>query len=410
MTQAAKVARQVRYKVETTFNTAPGTSGGQLLRNVDSDVDMDKEGYESNENREDYQDVDFRHGVRSTAGTIKGELSPGTYADFVAIALRKDFAAVAALTGLSVTIAVGAIVNGQQQYTVTRSAGSFLTGGVKNGDVGRLSVGVLNAANINKNLYVISLTATVLTVVPLNGVALVAEGPIASTTFTVVGKKTFTPLTGHTDKSMALEHWYSDIAQSELFTGCKFPTIDVALPPTGMATIDIAVMGTGSVVPGTAEYYVAPAASTVTGIQAAVNGLLFADGAANATVTGLTYKIEGNHAGDPVVGSNIKPSILPGKVKITGQLTAFFTDANLRDKFWNETEMALSAVLSADNSAAADFIAFNNPRIKLIGAKRSVSGNGFILTAGFRSLRNLTGGAGTATEQTTMSIQDSAAP
>lgn len=410
MTQAAKVARQVRYKIESTFNTAPGASGGQLLRTVDSDVDMDKDGYESNEMREDYQDADFRHGVRSTAGTIKGELSPGTYADFMAVALRKDFAAVAALTGLSVTIAVGSIVNGQQQYTVSRASGSFLTGGVKNGDVGRLSVGVLNAANINKNLYVVSLTAAVLTVVPLNGAALVAEGPIASTTFTVTGKKTFTPLTGHTDKSMAIEHWYADIAQSELFTGCKFPNIDIGLPPTGMATIDIGVMGTGSVTPGTAEYFVAPAASTVTGIQAAVNGLLFADGAANATVTGLSYKIEGGHAGDPVVGSNIKPFLLPGKVKITGQLTAFFTDATLRDKFWNETEMALSVVLSADNTATADFIALNCPRIKLIGAKRSVSGNGFILTAAFRALRNLTGGAGTATEQTTLSIQDSAAP
>lgn len=410
MPQAAKVARQLRYKIESTFNTAPGTSGGQLLRNVDADFDMEKEGYESNENREDYQDVDFRHGVRSTMGTIKGELSPGTYADFMAIALRKDFAALAALTGLSVTIAVGSIVNGQQQYTVTRASGSFLTSGVKVGDVGRLSVGTLNAANINKNLYIISLTATVLTVVPLNGVALVAEGPIASTTFTVIGKKTFTPLTGHTDKSMALEQWYPDIAQSELFTGCKFPTIDIGLPPTGMATIDIGVMGTGSVTPGTAEYYVSPAASSVTGIQAAVNGLLFVDGAATATVTGLSYKIEGNHAGDPVVGGNIKPSILPGKVKVTGQLTAFFDNATLRDKFWNESEMALSTVLSSDNTAAADFIALNCPRIKLIGAKRSVSGNGFILTAGFRALRNRSGGTGLATEQTTLSIQDSAAP
>lgn len=409
MTQAATVARQVRYKIESTFGTAPGTSGGQLLRNVEADFDVEKETYESNEKRDDYQDVDFRHGIRSTTGSIKGELSPGTYADFMAMALRKDFVALAALTALSVTIAVGAVVNGQQQYTVTRASGSFLTSGVKTGDVGRLSVGTLNAANINKNLYVISLTATVLTVVPLNGVALVAEGPIASTTFTVVGKKTYVPLTGHTDKSMALENWYPDIAQSELFTGIKFPSIDISLPPTGMATIGISVMGSGRATPGTAEYFVSPTASTTTGITAAVNGLLYVAGAAIATLTGMSYKIDGGHAGDPVVGSNTKPSILPGKVKITGQLTAFFTDATLRDAFWNETELALSSVLTTDNTATADFLAFNNARIKLINATRSVSGNGFIVTAGFKALRNLTGGAGTATEQTTMSIQDSAA-
>lgn len=208
---------------------------------------------------------------------------------------------------------------------------------------------------------------------------------------------------------MALENWYPDIAQSELFTGIKFPSIDINLPPTGMATIGISVMGSGRVTPGTAEYFVSPTASTTTGITAAVNGLLYVAGAAIATLTGMSYKIDGGHAGDPVVGSNTKPSILPGKVKITGQLTAFFTDATLRDAFWNETELALSSVLTTDNTATADFLAFNNARIKLINATRSVSGNGFIVTAGFKALRNLTGGAGTATEQTTMSIQDSAA-
>ena len=46
----------------------------------------------------------------------------------------------------------------------------------------RLSVGSLNAANISKNLLVIGVTATVLTVIPLNGVAMVAESSIAGCT------------------------------------------------------------------------------------------------------------------------------------------------------------------------------------------------------------------------------------
>ena len=86
----------------------------------------------------------------------------------------------------------------------------------------RLSVGALNAANINKNLLITAIgSATVMTVLPLNGVALVAEGPIVTTTITAIGKVTYVPVSGHTDKSFAMEHFYSDLVQSEVFSGCK---------------------------------------------------------------------------------------------------------------------------------------------------------------------------------------------
>ena len=68
------------------------------------------------------------------AGTLNGELSPGTYADFMAAALRRDFAAVSALTGLSITIA-----GSGPTYTVTRASGSWLTDGFKRGRVVRLT-------------------------------------------------------------------------------------------------------------------------------------------------------------------------------------------------------------------------------------------------------------------------------
>jgi hypothetical protein len=94
----------------------------------------------------------MRHGVRSVEGTINGELSPGTWKDFIAAAVRKAFAATTAITSLSITIA-----GAGPTYTVTRASGSFLTDGVKAGDVVRLTAGSFNAANLNKNLWVLSL-------------------------------------------------------------------------------------------------------------------------------------------------------------------------------------------------------------------------------------------------------------
>jgi hypothetical protein len=403
MAIASGIAKQVRYKAESVYNTAPGASGAQSLRRVESSINVEKDTYASAELRTDYQISDFRHGTRRTAGSIKGELSPQTYADFMAAALRKDFVAGVSAASVSLTIA------GAGPCTVTRATGSWLTDGFKAGDVVRITAGSVNASNLNKNLYVVSLTATVLTVVVPNASALVAEGPIASCTCSVTGKKTYTPTTGHTDKSFAIEHWFSDIAQSELYLGCKASALDIQLPPTGLATIGVDVMGSGSVTTGTSAYYTTPTSPTTTGIAAAVNGLLYIGATAVATCTGLSLRVDGGYSGDPVVGSNFMPGIFPGRVNVTGQFTAYFENATFRDAFLNETELALSALLTSDNAAAANFLAFNLPRIKLGSASRSDGEKGLILTANFQALYNGSGGAGISSEATTLSIQDSAA-
>jgi hypothetical protein len=403
MAIASGIAKQVRYKAESAYNTAPGASGAQSLRRVESSINVDKDTYASAELRTDYQISDFRHGTRRTSGSIKGELSPLTYADFMAAALRKDFVAGVSAASLSLTIA------GAGPYTVTRATGSWLTDGFKAGDVVRITAGSVNASNLNKNLYVVSLTATILTVVVPNASAMVAEGPIASCTCSVTGKKTYTPTTGHTDKSFAIEHWFSDIAQSELYLGCKASALDIQLPPTGLATIGVDVMGSGSVTTGTSAYYTSPTAPTTTGIAAAVNGLLYIGATAVATCTGLSLRVDGGYSGDPVVGSNFMPGIFPGRVNVTGQFTAYFENATFRDAFLNETELALSALLTSDNAAAANFLAFNLPRIKLGSASRSDGEKGLILTANFQALYNGSGGTGISSEATTLSVQDSAA-
>lgn len=409
---AAGVFKQLAFKAEATYGAAPGQASGQSLRRVTSTVDLQKEAYQSAEIRADQQVADFRHGVRRVQGQISGELSPGTYKTFMENALRRDFTTGASAATVSLTIA-----GSGPTYTVTRAAGSYLTDGFKIGDVIRLSVGSLNAANINKNLLVTAVTATVLTVQPLNGVALVAEGPIAGCTVAVQGKKTFVPASGHTDKSFALEHWYADLVQSELFLGCKVSRISLGLPPTGMATIALDVVGQdlaetsakrGGIAP-TAQYFTSPTAATTTGVLAAVNGIVRAGGAAVVTLTGLTIDITSNYSGDPVVGANTVPFQYPGRVLVSGQFTAYFDSVTLRDAFVNETEIDLLAAFTADNTATAAFIAFALHRIKLGGASKSDGEGGLVQTFPFTALLNTAGGTGIATEATTCAVIDSAA-
>lgn len=403
MTNASATKKQLRIKRESTWGTAPGASGAQSMRRVESTLELTKDTYQSNEKRDDLQVADFRHGVRRVSGSLKGELSPGTYADLISAALRRDFAAVSAMTGLSITVA------GTGPYTLTRASGSYITDGVKIGNVVRLTAGSFSAGNLNNNILVTALTATVLTGIVLNGSALVAEGPIASATLSLPGKKTYVPTTGHTDISYGIEHWFSDISQSELFTGNKVSNIDISLPPTGMATIDIGLIGK-DITTNTSAYFTSPTAATTTGVTAAVNGAILVGGTQVAIITGLSLKIDpGNEAMDPVVGSNTIPGIAMGTVKVSGQFSAYFSDATLRDYFINETSISLVAAFTTASTAAADFIAISMASLKVGSAGKNDADKGIVGTYNFTALLNSAGGAATTTEQTTLAIQDSQA-
>jgi hypothetical protein len=400
---AAGVLQTLRYKAESSFGTAPGASGAQLLRRVSADLSLEKDTFESAEIRPDLQRYDYRHGVRKVTGSIKGELSPGTYKDFLAAALRRAFTAVTALSGLTITIA-----GAGPTYTLTRSAGDFLAGGIKIGHVVQLTAGSFTAGNLNKNLLVVGVTALALTVYVLNGSTLTTEGPIASATVTVPGKVTYAPTSGHLDNSFAIERWYSDVSLSELFTGCKVATVDVNLPPSGMAEIDLGIMGQNITTAG-AQYYTSPTAATGTGIVAAANGLLLAGGSNVAYCTGMKFKINGEYSSSPVVGANQVPAIFPGRINVDGELTAYFQDAVMRDYFINETEVALLIALSSDNSANSNVLTFAMPRIKFGAARKSDGVQGLVMTLPFEALFNAAGGTGIATEQTTLLVQDSQA-
>ena len=401
MTIAAGVNKKVAYKKEVTWGVAPGATGGQYLRRVESTLDLEKETYQSNEIRSDGQVADFRHGVRSVKGGIKGELSVGTYNDFFAAALRKDFA-VAGTTGAVIVIAVTGTGT-----AYTRSAGSFITDGFKLGDV--VSASGFTEANNNSHYGMITtLTATVMTVASLDGVVLTDEIEGDTVTLAIVGKKTLAATTGQTDDSFSFEHWFSDIAQSELYTGNKVESVKIGLPPSGMATIDLGFMGKART-NDTSEYLTTPTASGSDPVLAGVNGFVYVDGVAVALITGMDFDINTNLTADPVVGSDEYPFIFRGRVLVSGNMSVYFQDATFRDYFDNESEVAIYAVFKGASTANTDFTSFIFPRIKAGGSSKDDGEKGIIQSVPFTALLNTAGGTGTTTDNTTIAIQDSQA-
>lgn len=404
---ATGLNKQIAYKLETTFGTLAGSTGGQLLRRVTANFNLEKEVYESNELRTDFQVSDSRHGVRSAVGSLSGEISPTTYYDFIGSILAKVPVTINSLTAQTLTIAASTVINGVQTYTVGTAPGNYLTGGFKIGDVVRITLSA-NTNNLNRNLLVIGVTSNSLTVISVNGQALTPETTAAtSSTITVFGKKTWAPLTGHTDDSYTIEEWYNDISVSEVYTGMKLNTASISIPASGMATVEFGFMGKDLTQTGASKYFTAPTAQTTKGVTSSANGVLMVGGSPVAIVTGLNININRNMSNAPVMGSNSIAEIFEGRIKVDGDFSAYFADATLRDAFKDETETSLSLVLTSDGTKNSPFVAFTLPRVKVNSFTKDDGEQGLSASCSFQALLNSAGGTGLATEATTISFQDS---
>jgi hypothetical protein len=394
--------RQLRIKKETTWGTLAGTSGGQLMRRKSFSLDEKRNTYSSQEVRTDQQTGLPTHGTRSAEGMIDCELSGGTYQLLLQSLCRRDFTAFSSITGLSLTMA-----GSGPTYTVTRSAGDFLTGGVKVGMVVRITAGSVNSNNLNKNLFVVGVTATVLTVVPWGNGTMTAEGPIATCTIAAPGKLTYVPASSHTNDSYTVEDWHSDITQSEVYAGMRVSGFDFKAPATGNIEASIKMLGKGLSQTATSAYFSSPTAATTSGAVTAVNGVLRFAGAQQASVTSLSFNVDGQAEVGQVVGSNFTPDVFMGPIVVKGQLSAYFDSATIRDAFLNESTVALNVVAYAGTTAGAEFLAFTLPALKLTSRSKPDSQRSIIQTFDFEAGYNSAGGSGVDSEATVFWVQDS---
>lgn len=404
MPVAQGINKKTVYKKQTGLGANATGGGGQIVRRTSSVFQAPLDTFESNEIVSHQQSTGVGLGVIKPAGKIDGLLSPGTYGTLLASLLRKDMATGVTLTGLTVTVAASG-----QNWTLTRSAGSFLTDGVKVGDVGRLTAGAFNALNSQKNLQVLAVTALALTVKPLNGSAMFAESAVTAATFAVVGKKSLVPATGHTNDYYTFEEWYPDLGRSEVYNDQQIAQAALSLPATGNATISLDTVGRTRTL-GAAQVLTAPAAETLTDVLTAVNGAILVNGAQVANVTGAQITINGNTAhSDAVVGANVVDDLQRGRIAVSGSFTAKFDSVTLQTILDGRSTTSLVLTIAEDNTPNADFMVINMPMIKLTGDTPDDGEKAIIRTYAFTAQINGAGGAALATDQTIISIQDSAA-
>jgi hypothetical protein len=397
------ISKQVAFRKRTSL-TVVGSATPQLMRRETGTGEFSMSTFGNNEINSYQQDTGVTNGLRSSGYNLNGVLSPSTYSSLFASVLRKAFTATTAQTSKAITIAAATA----GVYPLTVGTGTLLSGGFKVGDVIRLSVGSLNAANIAKNLIITAIASeTACSVRPVNGVALVAEGPISGCTVTVVGKKAIAPLTGHTQEYWDVEEWFSDVSVSDLYQQLMVGSIDVGLPSEGNATVAISMAGLNKTQSGS-QVMTGATGETTTPVLTAVNGILVVNGTAIGYVTGASLKIDGKAANmGAVVGANTSPDVQRGRISVSGQLTVYLQDTAQTVLYEAGTKFGIVLVVAESSDAAAKFVSFSMSACKYTGDSKDDGEKGIIQTMPFTAELNSAGGTSLANDKTIISIQDS---
>jgi len=399
-TIASGLLKITSWKKQSALNTAASGASGKTARRTSAVFKAERDTFESDEIVPHHQSTGVAYGLQKADGKIDGLASSGTFADFFAAILEKDFAAGVAIGSQTITYG-GTTPN----WTLT-GTGLMAGAGLKVGDPIRASGGAVSANNA-RNFLITALTNTVATVFALDE-ATVTTGASTTTTLTVVGKKTNAPISGHTKDYFTVEEWYSDLAKSETFIDMRVSELSISMPATGNATVGIGFVGLSRVL-GSSQVLTSPV-TTSTAIMSAANGALYMNGVRQDNATAISVTISNNAANAGArIGSNVGAEVTTGRIKVSGSVTAQFDSTTLQALYDAETNISITVCLTADNTGTSDVISLTMSRIKLLGDAPDDGEKAIVRTYPFTAEYNAAGGSGTASDQTIISVVDSAA-
>jgi hypothetical protein len=256
---------------------------------------------------------------------------------------------------------------------------------------------------------ILGLTATVMTVKNLDNTAVGTKAAGDSVTVAVVGKKSYVPASGHTNVYNTVEEWRPDVGISRVSTDVKVSQAAIKLPGSGNGEVDFTFIGLDQI-NDDAAYFTAPTAESSTDVLSTATGILVLNGSENVVVTNIDFTIDGQESAlDGVVGTNLRPDIQRKKVLVKGSFSAYLESDAIHQLFLDETETNLISILTAGRVANADFIGFSMPRIKIQGSAPDDGEKAAVHQYQFTALYDFSGGTGTDSDKTTLSMQDSQA-
>lgn len=344
--ETAATAQAVEIRMET-------------LRATGRNVNLEKNILESQEVDPDGQETDSRHGFNQVVGSPGFQLSRADYDDSIEFTMGSAWA-----EDIGVTSSPNLGVDGSGRFE-RPSGGSFIDDGFRPGDIVR-TTGFSVTGN-NADWRVTAVDTLLLTVVATS------DGTSTPTSETLGGSKDIA-LPGKridvgTDLcTVLIERAFADIAQYQVFNGVAYDQWQLTVEPESIINGTFNLLGMSAAALASSQVGNSnPLGSSGNSPFAAFDGEIYEGGSRIAVATSLDFTLSRNRSLNPVIGSRFSPDVFEGTAQVAGNLTAYFENATLFNKFVNETESSIWLRFDDPNDSTQFFnIVF--PRVKYNGA------------------------------------------
>lgn len=189
---------------------------------------------------------------------------------------------------------------------------------------------------------------------------------------------------GATKKYLSFEEGFLDMGtpQYQVLRGAIGAGMDLSITPNAMVTGNFRFIGLeASAFSGSPAQGTAYTAQTTSQPYDSFTGTISEGGSPIAIVTGLTLNYD-NGADQLYRLLQSRPSrVVTGRAAVSGTISAFFDDATLINKFYNETESSLAFTLGTGSGSYA----FSIPKLKFTGATKDVGENNIVLNMPFQA-------------------------
>lgn len=388
----------VALKVEETFNTAPGDTDAEQLRiNASPGLSLKRALIESGEMRSDLLTTIARLGSQEVPGSYTSEFSVGSFDTILQAVMRSTWVAAVAITEADMTSIT------TTTSTIVAAAGSWITEGVRVGDVVRLTDHA-TAANNNLNLRVTAVTASTITVA---GTPLTLDASADSAFTLTILKKLINGATP-TRRSFYIEEYLKDLDLSVVHGGCRAISLQFNGQPDGHVMLGIGVLGASAepLADSASPYYTTPTQYTSVGLVMADASIRFG-GEEVTAIDNFQLNITISASAMSVCGSSTTPDVFDTEMKVTGAISGLRRNLTNLTRYKDETELELHVLLVEPETAPADCVSIFVPRLKLTDVDSALGGDGPMVenlpfTVGVKT-------AATGYDQTMLSICTSAA-
>jgi hypothetical protein len=357
-------------KRETTTGVAATASGATQMRVTSSPgLVLQRANIQSAEKRSDMLKTLARLGGKSVSGSYNAELTIGGATDILLEAIMRSTWSAAVTTAASTFTTLTAGVS-----TITGASGSFLSTGIRVGDVLNLT-GTAVAANNNINLRVVSVTATVIT---LAGTPL-SVGTADATGNLVRLKKIVNGVTA-TRYSHTIEQYNTDIDLSELFLGCRLTGLKLSFKPGAMGTVQYTFMGLDRTLltAGTSPWFTTPTLTTGLDLIADDSALRY-NGVDVVNFTGFDIDFSIAAKAESIIGTFVSPDVFDNDLTVTASVTALRSDFSNLTAYDAETEFEASILLQEPTGAPKGCLRIFLPRVKIGAASAPFAGDGAMI-------------------------------